>query len=69
MSYFDNNVEKSLKIVGGQEATPHSWPSIVFLKFLHKFDVIINGVEYTDFREFSCGGTIISKNEIITAAQ
>jgi hypothetical protein len=58
-----------LKIVGGQEATPHSWPSIVLLIFLYKFDVIIDRVEYTDFIELSCGGTIISKNEIITAAQ
>lgn len=70
MSFFTPNVEaKSLKIVGGKEATPHSWPSIVKLVFYYKFDLVINDIQYTDFEEKSCAGTLISDHEILTAAQ
>jgi len=70
MSFFQNNIEgNTLKIVGGSEATPHSWPSIAYLVFRYNFDLIINGVTYTDYVEGNCGGTLISKNEILTAAQ
>jgi hypothetical protein len=60
---------KNLKIVGGVEATPHSWPSIAYLQFYYEFDVIINDITYKDFVVYACGGTLISKNEILTAAQ
>ena len=69
MSFVNNNVEKSLKIVGGQEAIPHSWPSIVSVNFNYTFDIIINNIKYTDTIYSTCGGTIISKKEILTAAQ
>jgi V8-like Glu-specific endopeptidase len=46
------------RIVGGKEARPHSWSSIAY-------------VQINDGKKFSgaCGGTLISKNEILTAAQ
>ncbi len=70
LSFFTPNVEtKSLKIVGGKEATPHSWPSIAKLVFYYKFDLVINDVQYTDFEEKLCAGTLISNNEILTSAQ
>ena len=70
MSYFKSNVEiTSLKIVGSQEATPHSWPSMAFVIFSYKFDIVINNKKFTDTKVFHCGGTLISQNEILTAAQ
>jgi secreted trypsin-like serine protease len=58
MSFVPNNLDETNRIVGGKEARPHSWPSIVVLYALLKN------------REFTwCGGTLISKNEILTAAQ
>ena len=69
LSFFNNDVEKSLKIVGGQEAIPHSWPSIVSVNFYYIFDVLINNIKYTDTILLTCGGTIISRNKILTAAQ
>jgi secreted trypsin-like serine protease len=61
---------KNLRIVGGKEATPHSWPSIAYLQFSYTFDLIINEVTYQDTVKMGwCGGTLISNNEILTAAQ
>jgi secreted trypsin-like serine protease len=57
MSFVPNNLDETNRIVGGKEARPHSWPSIVVLNALLKN------------RKFFCGGTLISKNEILTAAQ
>ena len=58
MSFVPNNLNETTRIVGGIEARPHSWPSIanVLWKRFGKFE---------DY----CGGTLISKNEILTAAQ
>ena len=61
MSYFKPNVEiKSLKIVGSQEATPHSWPSMAFVIFSYKFDILINNKKFTETKVFQ---------KILTAAQ
>jgi hypothetical protein len=54
MSFVPNNLNETTRIVGGIEARPHSWPSIAHV--LYKLNV-------------NCGGTLISKNEILTAAQ
>ena len=70
MSYYQPNVlTNSLKIVGGNEAIPHSWPSIALLYFYYNFDYSIDDVQYTDFFVQKCGGTLISNTQILTAAQ
>jgi hypothetical protein len=58
-----------LKIINGQEATPHSWPSMAYISFEYKFDVFINNFKYTDVIQSFCGGTLISTNEILTSAR
>jgi secreted trypsin-like serine protease len=58
MSFVPNNLNETTRIVGGIEARPHSWPSIAYV--LADLGNNLLG---------SCGGTLISKNEILTAAQ
>ena len=59
MSFVPNNLNETTRIVGGIEARPHSWPSIAYV-FVYNLESNLGG---------SCGGTLISKNEILTAAQ
>ena len=58
MSFVLNNFEEASRIVGGNEARPHSWPSIAYVL-----------ADLGNNLGSSCGGTLISKNEILTAAQ
>ncbi len=58
MSFVPNNLDETNRIVGGIEARPHSWPSIAY----------VNADLGTNLGR-GCGGTLISKNEILTAAQ
>jgi secreted trypsin-like serine protease len=58
MSFVPNNLDVTHRIFGGKEARPNSWPSIAYvLAYLG------------NNQASSCGGTLISKNEILTAAQ
>lgn len=61
-------VHPNLKIVGGKEAEPNSWPSIVWIKFKYRFSVDYENksVIYND--EKSCGGTLLNSDTILTAA-
>jgi hypothetical protein len=58
MSFVPNNLNETTRIVGGIEARPHSWPSIAYV-------LVFLGNNLGNI----CGGTLISKNEILTAAQ
>jgi hypothetical protein len=53
---YNNNIEN--KIIGGVDAVPHSWPSIVAL---YRKDS-------TGWSKF-CGGTLIDNKTVLTAAQ
>ena len=48
------------KIIGGVNAVPHSWPSIVGL-----FEQRFEGGTWDQF----CGGTLIDNQTVLTAAQ
>lgn len=56
------------RIVGGREAVTNSWPSLALIKFSYKRDVKLNGRVFTYTFAASCGGTVISKKAILTAA-
>lgn len=45
-----------MKIVGGKDARPNSWPAMAFLK------INVNGGYYM------CGGTLIDRKTVLTAA-
>ena len=53
-----------LKIVGGHEAIPNSWPSIAFVSFTYK--AVIGGSAFS--MSARCGGTLIDKTTVLTAS-
>lgn len=53
-----------LKIVGGQEAVPNSWPSIVYVAFTYK--AVIGG--YSVSMSSRCAGTLVDRSTVLTAA-
>jgi hypothetical protein len=58
-----------VKVVGGQEATAHSWPAIAFILVSYTTDLNVNGAVYRGYSiKFSCSGTLIDRNTVITAA-
>lgn len=63
-SFHQNNLKFSNKIIGGSDAVAHSWPSLVglFGKLPHD-----NGINFM-WSQF-CGGTLIDKQTVLTAAQ
>lgn len=54
-------------IVGGVTAVSHSWPSIAYVLFKYKKDIIIGSSKYTYSFTAACGGTLIDRRTIITA--
>lgn len=58
-----------MKIVGGQEATQNSWPSIalIVLKYKYSFNHT-DGYTYTGTYSSYCGGSLINRNTVLTAA-
>jgi hypothetical protein len=57
-----------LKIVGGQDAVPHSWPATAIIYFTYRTRVNINGhVRLQDYSA-QCGGTLIDRTTVLTAA-
>ncbi|XP_078254580.1 elastase-1-like [Rhinoraja longicauda] len=48
------------RVVGGQEARPHSWPWQASLQFAYDFD--------PDFFQHMCAGSLVSANWVMTAA-
>ncbi|CAF0932506.1 unnamed protein product [Brachionus calyciflorus] len=59
-----SSVAPNVRIVGGTEANPNSWPSIAFVEFTYKYD--FNMITYTVTSR--CGGTLINRDTIVTAA-
>ena len=53
-----------MRIVGGVEAVPNSWPSMAFVQFSYKF--VYNSV--TRSYSIRCGGSIINRDSVLTAA-
>ena len=64
LSYTKPNV----KIVGGVNAIPASWPSIVKIEFKYKLNFSTKYSEHVYSLSSECGGTLISRNTILTAA-
>jgi hypothetical protein len=60
--------EPNLKIVGGIEAVPNSWPATAIVSFTYKTRVNVNGNVYEHRTGAKCGGTLIDRDTILTAA-
>lgn len=60
----DERTTEDDKIVGGQEAKPHSWPWIVRLEFAATDEY----AQKHGLDSWTCGGTIIDEKTILTAA-
>jgi acrosin len=61
--------EQNLKIVGGITATAHSWPATALIIFQYKGDVrLSNGDTYYVEKKYMCGGTLIDRRTILSAA-
>jgi hypothetical protein len=54
----------NMKIVGGSEANPHSWPAAALITFNYKADVYLKdqGVYYALDEQMMCGGSLISRD-------
>lgn len=63
--YGSNNYNR---IVGGQESTSHTWPSMALVIFRYSAYIDINGVTYKISSSSLCGGTLIDKSTILSAA-
>ena len=62
-------VNQNLRIVGGIDATPNSWPSIGFLVFHYRPTFSFQGSLYTlQLSPSICGSTLIDRNTVLTAA-
>ncbi len=59
-----------MKIVGGTTAVSNSWPSLAYIRFNYKATAYISGYGvYVTFTYASaCGGTLIDRQTILTAA-
>lgn len=64
LRYFDNNA----RVVGGVKAVPHSWPSIVMIAMTYKTVVVLDNDEVQLEIEFMCGGSLINRRTVLTAA-
>lgn len=60
--------EPNLRIVGGQEAVANSWPSMALIVFRYKFYYSVNGANFFSETSSFCGGTLISRNTVLTAS-
>lgn len=63
--YFNQNA----RIVGGVIAVPNSWPSAVLVIFTFKAVVQIPSGVYVNLNQaYTCGGTLVDRNTVLTAA-
>jgi V8-like Glu-specific endopeptidase len=54
--------------VGGSVAAAHSWPAMALVIFSFSGTVQINGLNYRVNTSSMCGGTLIAKTSVLTAA-
>lgn len=52
--------------MGGQEAVPHSWPSMALIVF--RYEIFIVSTGRSQSVKYLCGGTLIDQKTILTAA-
>ena len=58
-----------MKIVGGNTAVANSWPSIAYVKWNYKAKYSVSsGTSMTYVFSGTCGGTLIDRHTILTAA-
>lgn len=60
--------EINVRIVGGIEALPKSWPSIAMIVFNYTFDFSYMGRPNKKTVYSTCGGTLIDSGRVLTAA-
>lgn len=58
----------NLRILGGIEAEPFSWPSMALIKFNYTFFYEFDNVTYNQTHISYCGGSLISRRVVLTAA-
>jgi len=56
------------RIVGGVNAVAHSWPATAYILFNYKFNLKPYGIDKIEEVIYSCEGTLISRDLILTAA-
>lgn len=56
------------RIVGGNIAVPSSWPSMTLIIFKYSAVISIGGQYYRISSSSMCGGTLIDKKTVLTAA-
>ena len=64
MTYFKNN----LKIIGGIEAVPFSWPSMAYIQWNYKATYNLSNTNQTLTFNGSCGGSLIDRQTILTTS-
>ena len=58
----------NLKIIGGVEAVQNSWPSVALVVFRYTLELVLNHTKVAvQDTEIECGGTLISRNVVMTA--
>lgn len=63
-----SRVENNLRVVGGVDAAPHSWPSAVLYFASYSALVMLDGDEVLVRRQYMCGGSLIDRRTVLTAA-
>lgn len=61
-------VKPNIRIYGGKEASPYSWPSIAWITFNFTYKYTTNDGVVEDTKLYSCSGSLIDNRTILTAA-
>ena len=60
--------QNELKIVGGKEANPASWPASAYIIFKYKKWITYGSSSFVEDFKYSCGGTLLNRKTVLTAA-
>ncbi|CAF0704354.1 unnamed protein product [Brachionus calyciflorus] len=63
-----NSKQPNVRVVGGVEALPNSWPSAAMLITTYKTDYKFKKKSIVIEASFLCGGTLINRKTVLTAA-